>query len=160
MMMRHTAWVFVMLLLAAGGCSPTTDEERPHETGSTDSAGVMHEGSAEIADQDSIWSLPVPALGYNAREGRALFNHYCVVCHGEEGHGDGFNAYNLDPKPRDLADAEFQVSRSDDELSEIIRSGGVVAGLSTGMPPWGQTINERGIDNIVIFLRTLPDTLQ
>jgi cytochrome c oxidase cbb3-type subunit 3 len=89
-----------------------------------------------------------------------LFNHYCAVCHGAEGHGDGFNAFNLDPKPRDLADPEFQVARSDDDLSDIIRSGGAVAGLSNAMPPWGRTINERGIENIVTFLRTLSDTLR
>jgi mono/diheme cytochrome c family protein len=55
----------------------------------------------------------VPAAGYNVREGGVLFRHYCAVCHGGEGHGDGFNAYNLDPKPRDLADPAFQAQRSD-----------------------------------------------
>jgi mono/diheme cytochrome c family protein len=99
-------------------------------------------------------TLPIPALGYNAREGKAIFLHYCVTCHGEEGHGDGFNAYNLDPKPRDLADAGFQAKRSDDDLASVIRSGGSAAGLSTGMPPWGRTLNERQVRNLVDNLRT------
>jgi mono/diheme cytochrome c family protein len=97
----------------------------------------------------------MPDLGYNAREGRALFRHYCVTCHGAEGHGDGFNAYNLDPKPRDLADPAFQSQRSDDDLAAVIRSGGGVAGLSTGMPPWGRTLGDRQIRNIVDYVRTL-----
>jgi mono/diheme cytochrome c family protein len=100
-------------------------------------------------------ALPQPDLGYNAREGRALYRHYCFTCHGAEGHGDGFNAYNLDPKPRDLADPAFQAKRSDDDLVSVIRSGGGVAGLSTGMPPWGRVLKDRQIRNVVDYIRTL-----
>jgi mono/diheme cytochrome c family protein len=100
-------------------------------------------------------SLSAPTLSYVAREGRALFLHYCATCHGERGRGDGFNAYNLDPKPRDLSEIEFQAARSDDDLSELIRIGGAAAGLSTTMPPWGGTINERGIHYLVSYLREL-----
>ncbi|MFQ5700733.1 MAG: c-type cytochrome [Acidobacteriota bacterium] len=100
-------------------------------------------------------TIPPPALGYNLREGRALFNHYCVTCHGEEGRGDGLNAYNLDPKPRDLTDPAFQRDRTDDDLESIIRSGGALGGLSPGMPPWGRTLNTRQIHNLVDYIRFL-----
>jgi mono/diheme cytochrome c family protein len=30
-----------------------------------------------------------------------------------------------------------------------------VAGLSTAMPPWGHTLDDRKIENIVKYLRTL-----
>jgi mono/diheme cytochrome c family protein len=99
--------------------------------------------------------MPVPAAGYNVREGRFLFLHYCATCHGEEGHGDGFNSYTLDPKPRDLADSTFQAGRSDEELAVIIRSGGGMGGMSTGMPPWGRVLGDRKVGYIVMFLRTL-----
>jgi mono/diheme cytochrome c family protein len=99
--------------------------------------------------------LPIPDLGYNAREGRALYRHYCLNCHGEVGKGDGFNAYNLDPRPRSLADSTFQVQHSDADLLAAIRSGGGAVGLSTGMPPWGRTLGERRIQNVVVYLRTL-----
>ena len=112
-------------------------------------------GAAEGSDAPTRWQLPVPPLRYNAREGRASFRYYCAACHGDEGHGDGINAYNLDPKPRDLADTAFQSKRSDEELRAVIRSGGGVSGLSTGMPPWGRTLSEREIRNIVDYLRTL-----
>jgi mono/diheme cytochrome c family protein len=107
---------------------------------------------------DTAWSLPVPDLAYNEREGRTLYHHYCVYCHGEEGRGDGFNSYNLDPRPRDLTDPAFQSARTDRDLAEVIQSGGAAAGLSPSMPPWGRTIGERGIHNLVAFLRTLPDS--
>ena len=101
--------------------------------------------------------LPIPELGYNAREGRALYRHYCLNCHGDEGKGDGFNAYNLDPRPRSLADSTFQAQHSDADLVAAIRSGGGAVGLSTGMPPWGRTLNERQIQDVVEYLRTLNE---
>jgi len=134
-MRRWPFWLGIVLLPVAGsGCS----------------------GTAPRADAaPKIRALPVPDLGYNAREGRTLFAHYCATCHGDEGHGDGFNAYNLDPKPRDLADPAFQAKRSDDDLAAIIRSGGGVADMSTGMPPWEHTLGDRQIRNIVDYIRTL-----
>lgn len=101
---------------------------------------------------------PVPELGYNASEGRSLYRHYCLNCHGEEGKGDGFNAYNLDPRPQSFADSTFQAGHTDADLVTAIHSGGASVGLSTGMPPWGRTLNERQIQNLVAYLRTLADT--
>lgn len=103
------------------------------------------------------WRLPMPTLAYNAREGRTVFLHYCAPCHGESGRGDGFNAYNLDPRPRDLADPDFQQTRTDEDLAAIVRTGGGVAGLSNSMPPWGRTLRERQINNLVRFIRYLPE---
>lgn len=136
-------------ILTHSGCAPSIRAD-------TEEAEV-----APVADGDPTvapWRAPVPARGYNAREGRALFLHYCAPCHGEGGHGDGFNAYNLDPPPRDLAAPEFQSGRSDADIAAVVRSGGGAAGLSTGMPPWGRTLSPRQIDNLVRFVRGLePD---
>ncbi|MFQ5719961.1 MAG: c-type cytochrome [Acidobacteriota bacterium] len=118
-------------------------------------AGPVSESSGESAAAGGAgWSLPVPDLDYNAREGRALFAHYCVPCHGVEGRGDGFNAYNLDPRPRDLA-SETVRQASDDDLSAVIAAGGALSGLSTGMPPWGRTLTRRQIGNIIVYVREL-----
>jgi mono/diheme cytochrome c family protein len=117
------------------------------------------QGPAVSDSTDAIYSasaLPSPDLGYNAREGRTLYRHYCLNCHGETGKGDGFNAFNLDPKPRSLADSSFQAQRSDSDLVVAIRSGGAAVGLSTGMPPWGRTLPERQIQDVVAYLRSLP----
>lgn len=114
--------------------------------------------SAEVDSAGAIYSaakLPTPELGYNAREGQALYRHYCLNCHGNEGRGDGFNAYNLDPRPRSLADSAFQAQHVDSDLLAAIRSGGGAVGLSTGMPPWGRTLNERQIQNVVAYVRML-----
>jgi mono/diheme cytochrome c family protein len=103
----------------------------------------------------AVERVPAPAAAYDVREGRAIFQHYCAPCHGAEGQGDGFNAYSLDPKPRDLTDPAFKADRSDEDLAETVRIGGGAAGLSTGMPPWGRTLNARQIHNVVAYVRSL-----
>lgn len=105
-------------------------------------------------------AAPAPAapapLPYAARLGKVTFTHYCQTCHGELGAGDGFNAFNLDPHPRDLSDPEFQKKKSDTELADAIQRGGAGVGLSALMPPWGHTLSARQVDEVVLYLRTLP----
>jgi mono/diheme cytochrome c family protein len=140
----------VALAWAGGGCRGSA----PHASSrATQAVPAASDSSVAIF---SASALPSPDLGYNAREGRALYRHYCLNCHGEIGKGDGFNAFNLDPKPRSLADSSFQAQRSDSDLVVAIRSGGAAVGLSNGMPPWGRTLPERQIQNVVAYLRTLP----
>ena len=144
------AWTAALGLLwvsATPACHRPSDQARQSST-----PALM---GATSGTSPAFSAMPTPDLGYNAREGRTLFLHYCSTCHGKDGHGDGFNAYNLDPKPRDLGEPAFQAKRTDDELASVVRSGGAAAGLSSGMPPWGRTLNDRQIFNLVSFVRTL-----
>jgi len=137
--MRRPGVATMLWLLVLSGCGPGAGGEAP----------------ATAPGDPAVPRAAAPMQRYQVREGSALFSHYCATCHGDEGQGDGLNAYNLDPRPRDLADPAFQKSRSDDDLAALIRSGGGVAGLSTGMPPWGRTLGERRIRNLVAYLRSL-----
>jgi len=110
---------------------------------------------AEKGEREEPWETPIPGRAYREREGDRLFQHYCAICHGETGGGDGFNAYNLDPKPRDLSDTAFQGSRTDEEIAEVIRLGGGAAGLSGNMPPWGRTLTERKIGYLITRIRAM-----
>lgn len=94
------------------------------------------------------------ALAYDARMGQVTYRHYCQTCHGETGAGDGFNAFNLDPHPRDLSDPAFQRARKDADLADAIRRGGAGVGLTSLMPPWGHTLDDRHIDAVVLYVRT------
>ncbi len=97
----------------------------------------------------------LPQTSYELRLGRSIYSHYCQTCHGEMGAGDGFNAFNLNPRPRDLSDPELQKKKSDADFADAIRRGGAGVGMSALMPPWGHTLSSRQIDQVVLYLRTL-----
>ena len=97
---------------------------------------------------------PARPSAYELRIGRDVYQHYCIGCHGEKGAGDGFNAFNLDPHPRDLGDPAFQKSKSNADLADAIRRGGAGVGLTSLMPPWGHTLDARHIDAVVLYVRT------
>jgi len=99
--------------------------------------------------------VETPATSYEVRLGHDVFAHYCATCHGDAGAGDGFNAYNLDPRPRDLSDPTFQKKMTDADLVDTIRRGGAGVGLSSLMPPWGRTMTERQIQEVVLYVRSL-----
>jgi mono/diheme cytochrome c family protein len=99
-----------------------------------------------------------PSLSYELRLGKQVFQHYCLTCHGEAGAGDGFNAFNVDPHPRDLSDPAFQKAKTDGDLADTIRRGGAGVGLSPLMPPWGKTLTPDQIDQVVGYLRRLKRT--
>ena len=96
-----------------------------------------------------------PEVSYELRLGRGVYVSYCQNCHGETGVGDGFNAFNLDPRPRDLSDAAFQKTKTDAEFADTIRRGGAGVGMSALMPPWRHTLSARQIDAVVLYLRSL-----
>ena len=98
---------------------------------------------------------PPKPMSYELRLGRATFQHYCQTCHGETGAGDGFNAFNLDPKPRDLSDPAFQKKKTDADLADAIQRGGAGVGLSAMMPPWGRTLSKEQVEQVVLYLRSL-----
>jgi mono/diheme cytochrome c family protein len=93
--------------------------------------------------------------GYEQQLGKEVFQRYCVGCHGDTGAGDGFNSFSLDPHPRDLGDPAFQKSKSNADLADAIRRGGAGVGLTSLMPPWGHTIDERHIGAVVLYIRSL-----
>jgi mono/diheme cytochrome c family protein len=86
-------------------------------------------------------------------EGKRVFVHYCVTCHGDEGHGDGQNAYSLDPNPPDF---ETSLSKNPPSYWRAIIEGGTASvGRSPLCPPWGRTLNGASIDNLVSYLELL-----
>jgi mono/diheme cytochrome c family protein len=98
---------------------------------------------------------PAPMPSYELRLGRATWEHYCQTCHGETGAGDGFNAFNLDPHPRDLSDPAFQKKKTNADLADAIQRGGAGVGLSSLMPPWGRTLSRAEIDQTILYIRSL-----
>lgn len=99
-----------------------------------------------------------PEPSYEQRLGKGVYVHYCQTCHGETGAGDGFNAFNLDPHPRDLSDPAFWKKKTDADLADVIRRGGAGVGLSPLMPPWGHTLSPQQVDQAILYLKTFRKT--
>lgn len=89
----------------------------------------------------------------NAAEGKAKYDQFCASCHGAEGKGDGVAAAALDPKPRDLSNAEFTSTVSNEHLYKVISEGGPAVGLSPLMTAWGGVLTEPQIWDIIAFIR-------
>lgn len=83
--------------------------------------------------------------------GKAKYNQFCATCHGASGKGDGPAAAALNPKPRNLS----ATKRSDAELKKIIKEGGAANGMSPLMPPWGPSLSEQDVTNLIAYIRSL-----
>lgn len=87
--------------------------------------------------------------------GREVYDRYCSVCHGLEGKGDGFNSYNLNPRPRDFSDSTFLLRMDTTLIIETVSKGGAAVGLSPLMPPWGNTISATDIRYVARYVEHL-----
>ena len=68
-------------------------------------------------------------------DAKAYFQQTCSLCHGADGTGNGPMAAQLNPKPRNYTDPNWQASVTDDQIKEIIVGGGAAVGKSISMPP-------------------------
>lgn len=133
----------LLLILLAGGTACSRKPAAP---------AAIPQSSASAGTTPPATAPPALPLSYETRSARDVYRHYCQTCHGETGAGDGFNAFNLDPHPRDFSDPAFQ-KKSDADIRDAIRRGGAGVGLSPLMPPWGRTLGDRRIDDVVRYLR-------
>ena len=81
--------------------------------------------------------------------GEETFRRFCVVCHGEEGRGDGQAAIGLKPPPADFTNPEGLVGLSDEEVVAVITGG---RGF---MPAFGPILSEEVLPDLVAYLREL-----
>jgi mono/diheme cytochrome c family protein len=121
---------------------------------SSGSAQPQGGDSARIAEGTSVAQASQP-ITYAQRQGKYIYGRYCAVCHGDQGAGDGFNAYNLDPKPHSLADSTYVAALSDEALSQVIALGGRGVNKSVLMPAYDGTLNQDQISYLVAYIRRL-----
>ena len=87
----------------------------------------------------------------------AVFMHYCSVCHGPLGRGDGqYYSDELPSRPADLTDQKAMELLSDDHLTLVISGGSVAVGKSPLCPPWGRVFSKDQVAELVTHLRKLP----
>ena len=92
----------------------------------------------------------------NPRHGKALYERYCMFCHGQYGDGRGESADYLSPRPRDFTQAKFKCRSTpsgslplDQDLYDTI-SRGVHA---SGMPSWRPLLRQDRVD-LIAYIKT------
>ena len=86
---------------------------------------------------------------------RQTYKWYCSQCHGVKGKGDGINAKFLTVPPRNHTKAAYLETRTDEQLFEAIKFGGLSVGRAPCMPAWGHTLAEDTIHSLVRYIREL-----
>jgi cytochrome c oxidase cbb3-type subunit III len=98
---------------------------------------------------------PVPTLAKVTENTRNTYQWYCAQCHGTKGKGDGINAKLLTVPPRNHTKAEYMETRTDEQLFEAIKFGGLSVGRAPCMPAWEHTLSEDTINSLVQYIREL-----
>src|SRR5947207_2862819 len=83
--------------------------------------------------------LATPRARAQEPRGKAVYERYCVECHGGAGRGDGASAAFLVPRPRDFTIAKYKIRTTetgsvptDDDLIASVKRGL----YGTAMPGW------------------------
>ena len=132
--LRKTIQISMLLVFAVfSGCN---SEPTPHQA----------KAFQPVADASSV-----------TEETRQIYQRYCAQCHGVKGHGDGINAPYLVVPPRDHTKGDYLEIRSDQQLFDVIKLGGLAVGRAPCMPAWGYTFENKTIHSLVSYIRELCD---
>ncbi|HEY2805900.1 MAG TPA: cytochrome c [Gemmatimonadales bacterium] len=114
-------------------------------TGREDSNSIYDPAGLRITD---AMHNPMAKNAASLERGGKIYNTYCIVCHGVQGHGDGTVAGRIGYVPDLTLDITKQ--RSDGYIYAIIRHGRGV------MPRYGDKIRDPGDRwNVVNYVRKL-----
>ncbi len=98
----------------------------------------------------------------NAKQGKLLYQRYCIFCHGVDGDGAGDSAAYLDPKPRDFTKATFKCRSTpsgslplDSDLYNTITRGV----HASGMPSWRPLLRQDRVD-LVAYIKSFSSRFQ
>ena len=111
--------------------------------------------AAEAPAPSAAPSGSAPAAAPDAARGKLQFENYCVSCHGPRGDGDGPVAASLDPRPAHLGDRAYMSAKQDDYLFQVIKNGGASVGRSPMMAPWGGSLSDAQIRDVIAYIRSL-----
>ena len=90
-------------------------------------------------------------------KGAPQYAALCASCHGPKGCGDGPLSQTLNPKPAKHCDGNLMNPLTDAFLFKTIKEGGAAVGKSPLMAPWGGTLSDAQIVDVVAYVRTLAD---
>ena len=102
-------------------------------------------------------ALLTQAGAADQKNGRRIYNQYCISCHGPEGRGDGDRAKNeqLDPRPRVHANGDYMNLIPSMRFFRVIKFGGKSINFSHIMPQWQHILSDDEILDVIAHIRSL-----
>jgi cytochrome c553 len=141
-------YIFLWIIILGLGTGVPVWAATQHQGAMYGVGGMMGE---EMTGGD--WMMSGIQMAQAAGGAASTYSNLCASCHGAKGQGDGPAAAALNPKPRDFADCKVMAKIPDDTLFKTINGGGQSVGLSAMMPPWGGSLTEQQIHELVKYVR-------
>lgn len=95
------------------------------------------------------------ASAAQAEDGKQLYDFYCAQCHGPNGTGKGVNVTkDFATDPRNFTKKDEMAKRTDEDIKNVIKSGGPAISKSALMPPWGSTLSDAQIELLLKHVRS------
>src|SRR3984893_9817599 len=92
----------------------------------------------------------------NVRQGKLVYQRYCLSCHGDKGNGQGEFAEWISPKPRDYRQGTFKWRSmlagsltTDADLERVLINGL----YGTSMPSWNALGHRQRVD-VIAYIKT------
>lgn len=92
-----------------------------------------------------------PVTG-NPQKGKQTYDHYCSICHGIDGKGDGIITKFYDMEPANHTNSDQMNQMSNDKMYSVIHNGTTGSSL---MPAWKDTLSEDEIRNVMSYIRLI-----
>lgn len=145
-----------LVLLGANACGGG-DSESP----APPPPDTRNEAPAPVVDPPPA-PPPTPATKLDLSAGDAVagerhYQQYCATCHGSDGTAQTPMAAALDPRPADHSAGSYMNALSDEHLFKVIKLGGFAVDRSPLMAPWGGTLSDQEIVDVIAFVRGLAD---
>ena len=131
----------LLVVMVFSGCS---SEPKPHQAQAKKIDVITQKDLQPVMDVSSV-----------TEKTRQVYRRYCAQCHGVKGHGDGINAPYLVVPPRDHTKSDYLETRSDQQLFDAIKLGGLAVGRAPCMPAWEHTFESETIRSLVNYIREL-----
>ena len=131
----------LLVFMVFSGCS---SERKPHQAQAKKIDVIVQKDLQSVMDVSSV-----------TEKTRQVYRRYCAQCHGVKGHGDGINAPYLVVPPRDHTKSDYLETRSDQQLFDAIKLGGLAVGRAPCMPAWEHTFESETIRSLVSYIREL-----
>lgn len=114
---------------------------------------------ASIAGAGAVVAAATEAATMSEAAIRESYVTNCARCHGETGNGDGPDAAMLKEQlgaaPTSFHTPQFK-AKDRAEIRKAIAEGGAAVGLSEAMPPWSSLFEDKEIDALTDYVRTMP----